>query len=83
MIHEFLTEQSQMIVQPNAAAVQVQRCDGIQKAGSQTAKSAISERGLLLDLLDCRDILAVLLQKLPRLIEQSQIDQIIREQLTN
>ena len=83
MIHEFLTEQSQMIVQPNAAAVQVQRCDGIQEAGSQTAKSAISERRLLLDLLDCRDILAVLLQKLPRLIEQSQIDQIIREQLTN
>ena len=77
MIHEFLTEQSQMIVQPDAATVQVQRCDGIQEAGCQTAKSAISERRLLLDLLDGRDVLAVLLQNLPRLIEQPEIDQVV------
>ena len=83
MIHKLLAEQSQVIVQSDTAAVQIQRRDGIQEAGSQTAKSAISERRLLLDLLDGRDVLDVLLQKLSRLIEQSEIDQIVREQLTN
>ena len=52
MIFKHLFKQSEMIIQTNAISRQAKCCDGIQKAGCQSAKSAVSKRWFRLDLLN-------------------------------
>ena len=57
---KLLLEQTEMVIQTNALAGKSKRCNGIQKACRQTAKTAVSKGRLRLHLLDGAKLLAVL-----------------------
>jgi len=77
MIPEFLPKQSEMVIQTNTVPRQPQGSNGIQKTGSQTAQSAVSERRLRLLFLNLADILSCRCQDLPDLIIPAQINQVV------
>ena len=78
-----LVEQAKVIPQAHAVAGQVQRCQRIQEAGCQTAQTTVAQRGLRLHLLNVRKTLSGSGQCIPGFFVQSQIDEVIGQQLAN
>ena len=74
---KLLFKQTQMIVQADTGAGVTQRGDGIQKAGCQSSKTAVSQGGFLLQLLDVAEIFTVFGQQFFDFIVDAQIDHIV------
>ena len=83
VVLEFLQEQAVVIVQSHAVSGQPKRRDGIQEAGSKPSQTAVSQRGLQLDLLNLGNVLPVLLQHISDFLKQPQIDQVVGKQLAD
>ena len=71
-----LAEQAVVVVEAHPIPVEAQRGDGIQKTGSQTAQTAVAQRGLRLLVLHLGQGAAVGGQQPLRLLQQAQVDQI-------
>ena len=78
-----LMEQTKVVPQSHAVTRQTQRCQRIQKTSSQTAQTAVAERGFRLYLFDVRKALSGSSQCIPRFIVQPQIDEIVGQQLAD
>ena len=78
-----LVEQAKVIPQAHAVAGQVQRCQRIQEAGSQTAQTAVAERRLRLHLFNVRKALSGSGQCIPGFFIQPQIDEVVGQQLAD
>ena len=83
IVFQLLVKQALVIVQTSAVAAEVQGGDGVQKTGSQTAQTAVAQRGLVLGFLDEGELSAVAGQQFLCLVEQAQIDEIVAEQLAD
>ena len=83
MIVQYLMKQAIVIVQSDSLARQSERCNGIQEARCQSAKSAVSKRRLRLRLLNLRKISSVLCQNLIHSVIDLQIDQIVGKKLSD
>ena len=80
-VHESLKEQPVMIIQPHAVAGKSKRRNGIQKTGRKPSKTSVAQGRLRLHLFNLRQIAAVFFQYASCLFKQSQINQIIGQQL--
>ena len=78
-----LVEQAKVIPQAHAVAGQVQRCQRIQEAGCQTAQTTVAERGLRFHFLNIGKTLSGSGQCIPGFFVQSQIDEVVRQQLAD
>ena len=83
MILKLLFEKSEVIIKSDSFSRKSQSCDGIQEASCQTAKSAISERWLRLDLLDHGKLFSVFFKIFRNFIVNAQIDQVVGKKLTD
>ena len=80
---ELLMEQAVVIVQAHAVAGQVQRGDGVQKAGGQPAQAAVAQGGLGLVFLQRGEGAAHPVQQGAHLVEQAQGQQVVAQQLAH
>ena len=78
-----LSEQAEVIPQAHAVAGQVQRCQRVEEAGSQTAQTAVAQRRFRLHLFDIGKALADGSQCIAGFIVQSQIDEVVGQQLAD
>ena len=78
-----LVEQAEMIPQANTVTRQIQGSQGIQEAGRQTAQTAVAKRRLRFHLFNVGKLLSGGLQSRAYFVIQPQIDQVIRQQLTD
>ena len=78
-----LVEQAEVIPQAHAVAGQVQRCQRVEEAGSQTAQTAVAQRRFRLHLFDIGKALADGSQCIAGFIVQSQIDEVVGQQLAD
>ena len=78
-----LVEQAEVIPQAHAVAGQVQRCQRVEEAGSQTAQTAVAQRRFRLHLFDIGKALADGSQCIAGFIVQSQIDKVVGQQLAD
>ena len=78
-----LMEQAKVIPQAHAIAGQIQRCERIQEAGRQTAQTAVAQRGFRLDLFNVRQALSGCRQCIAGFLVQTQIDEVVGQQLTD
>ena len=78
-----LVEQAEVIAQAHAVAGQVQRCQRIQEAGSQTAQAAIAQRRFGLHFFNVGQVLACGGQGLACFIVQTKVDQVVGQQLSD
>ena len=83
LLVKFLFEQTEVIIQSDTGTGVSQCCDGIQEAGCQSSQTAVSQRGLLLQLLDTAQVLAILCQQFFDFIVNAQIDHIVRQKLAD
>ena len=82
-VRKRLVEQAKVVAQAHAVAGQVQRGEGIQEAGCQTAQAAVAQRRLRLHFLNVRQVLARGGQSGAYLVIQPQVDQVVGQQLSN
>ena len=78
-----LMEQTKMVPQTYAVAGQVQRCQRVEEAGSQTPQTAIAQRRLRLYLFNVGKALSGSSQRRPGFVVQPQIDEVVGQQLAN
>ena len=83
VVHKFLAEQAEVVIQPDAVSAELQGGYGIQEAGGQAAKPAVAQGRLQLQLLDIGELQLVLFQDGIDLVIQAQVDQIVGEQLAD
>ena len=83
MILKLLFEKSEVIIKSDSFSRKSQSCDGIQEAGCQTSKTAVSERWLRLDLLDHGKFFAVLFKISCDFVINTEIDQVVGEKFTD
>ncbi len=83
VVFKLLAEQTQVVVQADAVARKIQRGDGIQEAGCQTAETAVAQRGLGFDFLDFRQCVAGLFDKRFGIVVDAQVDEVVGEQLSD
>ena len=83
MILKLLFEKSEVIIKSDSFSRKSQSCNGIQEACCQTAKSAVSERWLRLDLLDHGKLFSVFFKIFRNFIINAQIDQVVGKKLTD
>ncbi len=72
-----------MIAQADTVAGQVQRCQRVEEAGDQTAQTAVAQRRFRLHLFDIGKALADGSQCIAGFIVQSQIDEVVGQQLAD
>ena len=78
-----LMEQAEVVPQTYAVAGQVERCQRVEEAGSQTAQTAVAQRRFRLHLFDIGKALADGSQCIAGFIVQSQIDEVVGQQLAD
>ena len=78
-----LMEQAEVVPQTHAVAGQVQRCQRVEEAGSQTPQTAIAQRRLRLYLFNVGKALSGSSQRRPGFVVQPQIDEVVGQQLAN
>ena len=78
-----LMEQTKMVPQTYAVAGQVQRCQRVEEAGSQTPQAAVAQRRLRLYLFNVGKALSGSSQRRPGFVVQPQIDEVVGQQLAN
>ena len=83
MILKLLFEKSEVIIKSDSFSRKSQSCNGIQETCCQTAKSAVSERWLRLDLLDHGKLFSVFFKIFRNFIINAQIDQVVGKKLTD
>ena len=72
-----------MVPQTYAVAGQVQRCQRVEEAGSQTPQAAVAQRRLRLYLFNVGKALSGSSQRRPGFVVQPQIDEVVGQQLAN
>ena len=83
MVFKHLLEQAEMIIQANAVSGKSQSCDRIQEAGCQTAQTAVSKRRLQFQFFNLAQLLSMFFQDLFHFFIQSQVDQVVGQQLSD
>ena len=83
MILKLLFEKSEVIIKSDSFSRKSQSCNGIQETCCQTAKSAVSERWLRLDLLDHGKLFSVFFKIFRNFLINAQIDQVVGKKLTD
>ena len=78
-----LAEQAKVVTQADAVARQVQRCQRIQEAGSQTAQTAVAKARLRLDFLDVGKALACGSKGITHIIIQAEVDEVVGKQFAD
>ena len=78
-----LMEQAEMVPQSYTVSRQAECCQRIQKAGSQTTKTAVAKGWLRLDFFDVRQALACSREGCAGFIVEPQIDQVVGQQLAD
>ena len=78
-----LVEQAKVVTQADAVARQVQRCQRIQEAGSQTAQTAVAKARLRLDFLDVGKALACGSKGITHIIIQAEVDEVVGKQFAD
>ena len=78
-----LVEQAKVVTQADAVARQVQRCQRIQEAGSQTAQTAVAKARLRLDFLDVGKALACGSKGIAHIIIQAEVDEVVGKQFAD
>ena len=78
-----LVEQTEVVPQTHAVTGQVQRCQRVEEAGSQTPQAAVAQRRLRLYLFNVGKALSGSSQCRPGFIVQPQIDEVVGQQLAN
>ena len=78
-----LVEQAEVVAQAHAVAGQVQRCQRIQEAGSQTAQAAVAQRRFGLHFFNVGQVLACGGQGLAGFVVQTKVDQVVGQQLSD
>ena len=78
-----LVEQAKVVTQADAVARQVQRCQRIQEAGSQTAQTAVAQARLRLDFLDVGKALACGSKGITHIIIQAEVDEVVGKQFAD
>jgi hypothetical protein len=76
-------EQTEVVPQTYAVAGQVQRCQRVEEAGSQTPQTTVAQRRLRLYLFNIGKALSRSSQCRPGFIVQPQIDEVVGQQLAN
>ena len=78
-----LMEQTKMVPQTHAVTGQIQRCQRVEEAGSQTPQAAVAQRRLRLYLFNVGKALSGSSQRRSGFVVQPQIDEVVGQQLAN
>ena len=83
VVLEGLFEQAAVIGQADAVRGKAQRRKTVDKAGCQSAQAAVAQGGLILELLQLRDLPAGLRQLRFHVVIDPKVDQVVAEQLSD